>query len=157
MPQLVKNTENDIRENARKVGLIPVDGSLSFGHMPVLRWMGSPADFLQLAHSAGVKLIYLDVTDFHPTEMIMACVAENMEDYPPESGVDTVDQLYRSLEKAVEPWLDREGQPARLSCTWVHEGVAHTWKVEQPWYVECRNAMDQALDEFFEVDEVAAR
>ena len=154
MPQMVDNTAQSVRESARKAGLIPVDGSLTFGQMPMLRWMGSCTEFIELGRAAGARLVYVDVADFHPTDMIVACVAENIDDYDlpdaDDDNVDVVDRMYHRLETAVQPWLEREGQAARLVCSWVHGGVVHTWKVEQPWYVECRQAMDQALDELYE-------
>ena len=154
MPQTVDNTAQSVRESARKAGLIPVDGSLTFGQMPVLRWLGSCTEFIELGRAAGARLVYVDVADFHPTDMIVACVAENIDDYDlpdaDDDNVDVVDRMYHRLETAVQPWLDREGQAARLVCSWVHAGVVHMWKVEQPWYVECRQAMDQALDELYE-------
>jgi hypothetical protein len=154
MPHLVNETAQSVRDFARSAGLIPVDGSLAFGHMPVLRWMGDSSEFIQLAKSAGAKLVYVDVVAFHPMEMIVACVAENIDDYElPDSddgSVDMVDRLYHGLEEAVHPWLEREGEAARLVCSWVYEGVAHIWKLEQPWYVECRQAMEHALDQLYE-------
>jgi hypothetical protein len=153
MGPVVTNTAEQIRATAREKGLVPVDGSLIHAQMPHLRWMGEWQEFLNLAEAAGARLIYIEVVEFHPQEMVIACVSENLDDFVPESedgSPDIVDQMYHRLEEAIMPWRQHEGDNARLVSTWVIEGVAHVWKAEQQWYVECRQAMEEALDHLFE-------
>ena len=152
MPDIVTATAHQIREHARTSGLIPVDGTFTSAHMPTLRWSGGEDEFLKLAQEAGAKLLYLDRIEFKPTEMVVSCVAENLDDFHggDADGTDLVDVMYHRLTEAIEPWHSREGEVARLVCTWVVGGVAHVWKTEQKWYIECRQAMERTLDEIYE-------
>lgn len=153
MPDIVTGTAEEIRESARELNLIPVDGSFAAGHMPSLRWTGTRDEFLKLAKSAGARMIYLDLIEFKPADMVVSCVAENLDDFDiadDEDGTDLVDVIYHRLSETIAPWVEREGQVARLVCTWVVDGVAHVWKAEQKWYVECRQAIEQTLDDFYE-------
>jgi len=159
MPQIVTNTAEEIRTAARSAGLLPVDGKLNCATLPVLRWTGDWPEFLNLARAAGAKLLYLDLVEFHATETMIANVTECLDDLGPpdhaEGSPDFIDQVYHRLEEVMRPWSERDGEPARLVCTWVRDGVAHIWKAEQKWYIECRKAIEEALDELYE-NEVAA-
>ena len=154
MPQIVTSKAEEIRSAARAAGLIPVDGKLSCGNLPVLRWTGNWPDFLELAKAAGARLVYLDLVEFHAIETMIANVTEFLDDLAPpihpEGSPDFVDQVYHRLEEVMRPWHERDGEPARLVCTWVTNGVAHVWKAEQKWYIECRQAIEQALDELYD-------
>jgi len=154
MPQIITNTADEIREGARKAGLIPVDGKLSCATLPILRWTGNWTAFLDLAASAGAKLIYLDLDEFHPIDAMIAHVAEALDETGDLSdhSEDFVDRVYHRLEEVMAPWLAHDGEPARLVCTWMKDGVAHVWKAEQRWYIECRQALEEALDELYDLE-----
>lgn len=154
MPQIITNTAEEIREGARKAGLIPVDGKLSCANLPVLRWTGNWTQFLDLAAAAGARLIYLDLVEFHPMDTMIAHVTEALDETGDiaDHSEDFVDQVYHRLEEVMAPWLEHDGEPARLVCTWMKDGVAHVWKAEQRWYIECRQAIEEALDELYELE-----
>lgn len=156
MTDSVASTAKRVREDAEKMGLVIAEGALSHGNLPLLRWTGNCTDYLKLARAAGARLLYLDRVIYHARETVVSSVAESLDDFslPPleHDDLDLIDRLHEHASAAVAPWNDREGQAARLVCTWVVEGVAHVWKAEERWYGECRNALEQAIDEVFDAD-----
>jgi hypothetical protein len=160
MPDSVASVAKKVREDAEKVGLVIAEGALSHGNLPVLRWTGNCTDFLKLAKAAGARLLYLDRVTYHARETVLSSVTESLDDFtlPPleRDDLDLIDRLHEQASAAVAPWNDREGEAARLVCTWVVEGVAHVWKAEERWYIDCRKALEQAIDDVFDADSAAA-
>src|SRR2546425_1238677 len=130
----LKEQYDIIKQEAETRGLAVI--SLPKPFKTNVEWSDDLISFLDLAVKASVAIVYIQTTTLNIEDVMDVAISSfdrprNVETLAIGDDRDTIETQAR---EAIKPWLIQEGELIDVSCTWIVQGISHTFRIEAEWY-----------------------
>lgn len=136
--------------------LVVFNNAPNITNLPSVYWKGDWLPFLDLARQAQATLFYIEEERYNRDSIIFQEVGDpdffetdEEESTPSPTTIERGSKawIYTRILERIGQWDTHQGEVISVRCVWLKEGVAHHWRQEAAWVMDCREAIDAVLEE----------